>query len=316
MPDDLAGHRSLHVAPGLCGHVDHDGAGLHLLDHLGGDQHRRLPTGYGGGGDQRVRVGDVRRQHLALPVGPILGHLACVATRSLERLELEVDRLGTHRPDLLGGGRADVVRQDDRTQPLGRRDRLQPGDAGTEHDHLRGLHRAGGRHVQREETTQQPGRHDRAAIPGDQGLRGQRVHRLCAGDARDELQRERGDPEVAQVRDEVMGGVHRQEGHRGRAVAQPPGPVAAQSVHPEDHVGLGQRVIGDNRAGLDVELVGVLRAGTCLGLDEDLVAEVGQLADELGDHRDPGLALTGFPCYCDLHASEPSRHDPRFRTLR
>ena len=165
--------------------------GLHLLDHRAGHQHRRLPARDGGGGDQRVGGGDVRRQQLALPGRAVLGHLAGVAAGALERLELEVDRLGAHRPDLLGGGGADVVRLDDGAEPLGGGDRLQPGDAGAEHDDLGRLDGAGGGHVQREEAAQQPGGDDRAAVAGDQRLRRQRVHRLGPRDARHQLHRER-----------------------------------------------------------------------------------------------------------------------------
>ena len=186
-PDDLAGDRALDVAAGLGGEVDDDRAGLHLLDHLAGDQHRRLAAGHGGGGDQRVGGGDVRREQLALPGRAVLGHLAGVAAGALEGLEVEVDGLGAHRPDLLGGGRAHVVGPDDRAEPLGRRDRLQAGDAGAEHDDLGGLDGAGRGHVQREEAAQHPGRDDRAAVAGDQRLGAQRVHRLGARDARDQL---------------------------------------------------------------------------------------------------------------------------------
>ena len=52
--------------------------------------------------------------------GAVLGHLAGVAAGALQRLELELDRHGAHRADLLRGGRPDVVRLDDGTEPLGR----------------------------------------------------------------------------------------------------------------------------------------------------------------------------------------------------
>ena len=95
-PDHLPGHRPLDVAAALRGEVDHDGAGPHLLDHVVGDQHRRRPAGHRGGGDQRVRGGDVRREQLALTLGPVLGHLAGVAAGALERLQLQLD--GDRRP--------------------------------------------------------------------------------------------------------------------------------------------------------------------------------------------------------------------------
>ena len=57
-------------------------------------------------------------EQLALARGAVLGHLPGVAARALQRLELEVDRLGAHRADLLGGGRAHVVGLDHRAEPL------------------------------------------------------------------------------------------------------------------------------------------------------------------------------------------------------
>ncbi len=49
-----------------------------------GDQQRRVPAGDGGGGDQHVGGGDVRRQQLALPLRAVLGHLAGVAAGALQ----------------------------------------------------------------------------------------------------------------------------------------------------------------------------------------------------------------------------------------
>ena len=120
-----------------------------------GHQHRRLPAGHGRGGDQGIGIGDVRREQLALPGRPVLGHLARVAARTFQGLEVELDGLGAHRADLLGGGRADVVRLDHGAEPLGRGDRLETGDTGAEDDDLGRLDGAGGGHVQREEAAQQ-----------------------------------------------------------------------------------------------------------------------------------------------------------------
>ena len=41
------------------------------------------------------------------------------------------------------------------------------------------------------------------------------------------------------------------------------------------------------------------------GSTDDLVAEPGQLADQLGHHRDPGLALPGLLGHRDLHSPDP-----------
>ena len=50
-----------------------------------------------------------------------------------------------------------------------------------------------------------------------------------------------------------------------------------------------------------VVLVAVQRALSGAGLDDHVVPEPGQLADQLGDERDTRLALTGLPGDCDPH---------------
>ena len=110
--------------------------------------------GHGRRRDQRVGGRDVRGQQVALPGGAVLGHLACVAAGALERLELELDRHRAHRADLLGRRCPHVVRLDDRAEPLAGGDRLQPRDAGAEHDDLGGRDGAGRGHVEREEAAQ------------------------------------------------------------------------------------------------------------------------------------------------------------------
>ncbi len=47
------------------------------------------------------------------------------------------------------------------------------------------------------------GGHERGAVAGDRGLRGERVHRLGPGDTRQQLEREGGDATVAQQGDLV-----------------------------------------------------------------------------------------------------------------
>ena len=262
--------------------------------------------GHGGGGDERVGVGDVRRQALHLQGGALLGHLAGVAAGALEGVQLQVDGLGAHRADLLRGRGAHVVRLDDRAEPLGRRDRLQAGDAGAEDDDLGGLDGAGRGHVEREEAAQHPGGDDRAAVAGDQGLRGQGVHRLGAGDARHQLHRERRRADVAQVGDEAALLVDRQERDRGGAAAQAADRVGGERLHREHHVGRADRVVGDRGTGLDELLVRDERVLAGVRLDRDLVAERGQLPDQLGHHRDPGLAVPGLLGHCDPHAADPT----------
>ena len=309
-PDHLAGHRPLDVAAALGGEVDHDGAGLHLLDHLAGDQHRSLAPRHGGGRDQRVGGGDERREQLALPCRAVLGHLAGVAAGALEGVEVEVDGLGPHRPDLLGGGRAHVVGPDDGAEPLGGRDGLQPRDAGAENDHLGGLDGAGRGHVEREEAAQHPGGDDRAAVAGDERLRAERVHRLCARDARDQLDGVGGDARVAELHDRGLLGGGRQERDRGRAAGQPADGAGVERLDRDDESASarasGSRVAPDR----GVLLVGDQGVQPGPRLDRDVVPETGELADQLGHHRHARLALTGLLGHCDLHPAEPRTYPP------
>ena len=84
-------------------------------------------------------------------------------------------------------------------EPLGGRDRLQAGDPGAEHQHLRRRDGAGGGHEQRQEARQPHRRLEHAPVPGDQRLGGEGVHRLRARDARHQLEGERGDLRVARA---------------------------------------------------------------------------------------------------------------------
>ena len=247
-----------------------------------------------------VGGGDVRREQLALALGAVLGHLAGVAAGALDGVEVEVDERGAHRADLVGRGRAHVVRADDRAQPLGGGDRLQAGDARAEDEHPRGLDGAGGGHQQREELGQPVGADQRGAVAGAQRLRGQRVHRLGPRDARQQLERQRGGPGVARA----SYGVERralahdgQERHRDAPGGELAEGLGRQRLDAQHGVGAGEhlgRGSGDLGAGLDV--VGVQEAGriTGPGLDGDLEACVTQQAHGLGDGGDAALAWTGL----------------------
>ena len=82
---------------------------------------------------------------------------------------------------------------DDRSEPARRRDRLEPGDAGAEHEHLCRGDRPGRGHQEWEEPRQPVGGDQRRLVAGHGRLRGERVHRLRARDPRDRLHRERDD---------------------------------------------------------------------------------------------------------------------------
>ena len=83
-------------------------------------------------------------------------------------------------------------------------------------------------------------------------------------------------------------------------------PSTSSGLHGDDHVGRLEGVGLDGRAGFLELLVADQGAGTGAGLDRDGVPEPGQLPDQLGHHRDPGLPVAGLPGYSDLHSLQPS----------
>ena len=159
-----------------------------------GKQDRRRAAGYLGRGDDHVLAPGVLGQRLAHLLVLLLGQRARVAALVLGVWdEVELERAAAERCDLLPGGATDVEAGDDRAEALGGRDRLQAGDSGAEHEHLcRGDGAGGGGH-HREEAARFARGEQRRGVAGDVGLRGERVHRLGAGDPRDRLHREAGD---------------------------------------------------------------------------------------------------------------------------
>ena len=189
----LARHRSLDVAAGLGGEVDEHRPGLHRGDHGRGHEPRRGAPGNGGGRDDDVGCRDVRREQLLLSARAVFGELLRVAAARFGRAEVEVDERAADRADLVGGCRAHVVGRDDAAEPLGRRDRLQARDARAEHEHARGSEGSGGGHRHAEHAPERVGGERHEPVAGEQRLRRQHVHRLRARDARQQVERERGD---------------------------------------------------------------------------------------------------------------------------
>ena len=153
------------------------------------------PAGHGGGGDHGVHLADLLGEQLALLLLLLVGELARVAAGGLGVLEahVELEEAGAERLDLLLDRGAHVEGLHDRAEAAGGGDRLQAGHAGAEHQHLGRAHGAGGGGEHREEARQLLRGDQRGAVAGHGGLRGQRVHRLGARDARDGLHGEAGD---------------------------------------------------------------------------------------------------------------------------
>ena len=161
------------------------------------DQDRRFLARNGGGRDDHVTVGHHSRHRLALASVErlVLGRGIPALALGGGGVERQLDELRAETLDLLLDGRADVIRLDLGAKPLGGRDRLQAGHARADHEHPRRRDRAGGGHHHREQAGQRGGGQQHGLVAGDVGHRGQGVHALRPGDARDQLHRDdRGAP--------------------------------------------------------------------------------------------------------------------------
>ena len=186
------------------------------------------------GRDDHVEALDRLGQRLLLGGALLVGQLARVAALAAG-LQAEVEPLRAQRLDLLCHLGAHVIAGRARAQALGGRERLQPGDADAQHEHLRRRDRAGGGHQHRVEAAHLLGAEQRGAVAGDVALRGQRVHRLRARDPRDRLHRERGRPGIGQRARGLRAGQRREEADQDRAGAEAGGSPrrrAARSSRP------------------------------------------------------------------------------------
>ena len=214
--------------------------------------------GAGRPGHERGRDDDVERRDLVgelLLLGLLLlvGQLARVAALALGALAgLELEELRAERLDLLGDGGAHVVAGDLGAEAPRGGDRLQPGDARAEHEHLGRRDRAGGGHHHRQEAAEVVRRDEHGLVAGDVGLRGQRVHRLRARDARDRLHRERRRAGVGQRLRRLGVRERAEEADEDGVVAELGDLLVGRRGDLHDDVGVPD-VVGDRRAGLLVD---------------------------------------------------------------
>ena len=136
-------------------------------------------------GDERGLLGLVLLRHL---LGVPAGGLGL-----FELVVLDGDELGSEALHLFLRCRANVGRGDDGSQPASRCDRLQAGDPGSHDEDPRRRDRARGRHHHRQRAAIFGGAVDHGAVTREIGLAREDVHGLRAGNARNELHRERGD---------------------------------------------------------------------------------------------------------------------------
>ena len=148
------GSVSSQLPPRLAGEVDDHAAGLHALDGLGGDELRRRAAR-----DERRRDDDVEaldrvgQRLLLLRRAPRRSARA----RSRPRPAASSPRSRNFAPSdstCSATSGAHVVAGRHGAEAARRRERLQAGDAGAEHEHLRGRDRAGGGHQHREEAAE------------------------------------------------------------------------------------------------------------------------------------------------------------------
>ena len=152
-------------------------------------------------------------------------------------------------------------------------------------------------HHHREATLERAGGLDDAAITGQVGLAGQHVHRLGAGDARQQFHRHGVDPGFGQGGDqpgiaEGAGDADQQGAARDERAL-----FRLRGLHGKHHAGTGQgggRIGGDLGSGGGELGVGDGRVGPCPGLDRDGQAKADELLDCLGIGRHAGLECPAF----------------------
>jgi len=133
----LAGLGEGAVAAGFGRHVHDDGAVLHALDHVLGDDEGRLLAGDGGGGDDHVGLGDGLGQALGLAGFFLGGEFPGVAAGAVGG-NAGVHELGAQGFDLFPGCGTHVIGLDHGPQALAGGDGLQAGDAEAVHELLYG----------------------------------------------------------------------------------------------------------------------------------------------------------------------------------
>ena len=191
-----------------------------------------------------------RRDQLLLALVLVLRERDRVATLAFGALDVELEEGGAEALDLLLHGGTHVEGGDDGSEPPRGGDRLQAGDSRAEHEDARGRDRARGGRQHRQELRQVVGRDQRGLVAGDRALRGERVHRLRSGDARDRVHRERRHAPLGEGAHEVAVDEWLQERDEDLPVAELRHLFAGGLLHLRNDVDSRERVAHDLRAGL------------------------------------------------------------------
>ena len=270
--------RALDVAAVFGGHVDDHIARLHRCHHLRGDDPRSRTARDQRGGDDDVDVLALLGVQLRLAGFVVFAHLLGVAGARYLRLgRFDRQILPAKGFDLIGYLRSRVGREYDGAQAACRADRRQTGDTRAHDENLgrRNLPRGG--HLTGEQSAEDVGGLDDRAVTRDVGHRGQHIQRLRPRDPGHRIHRQRREPALGEVCQQI-----RVEGRRQYADERcaRPHPVALRDrrrVYTQNDVGPAGVLDRDPR--LDVHLVGERRRGPGTRVDDDVVPELDQLGD-------------------------------------
>ena len=250
----------------------------------------------------------------------VLAHLSRVAAGAFESFEIQGDEGGAHGFDLVGAGWPHIVCGYLRADALGCCDRLQPGHAGAEYQHLSWLDGPRGGHKEREEGRKAVGSDQGRAVPGDQCLRGECVHGLRARNTWQQVKGQAGRTGITQSLDclGVLG--WRQERDAHSAPAKTRGAPVVEGSNAGHYVSTGNLfgecgLVEHLSSGLGVG--GVIREGfgARSGLNSYIEAELGEFANDARHHRDALLSRPRFSRNNDLHAQSSLSDGERARRL-
>ena len=194
------------VAALVDGDIHDDGAFLHGLDHLVGDDHGGELAGDQRGAEHHVHVRQDRRDGFPLTEQGSFGELLGIAARSDGFLsgDAQLHGLGTQGLGLLHGRGTDVGGVGDRAETLGGGQSLQARHAHADDQHVAGAYHAHGAEDLGHELFEVGSGHQHALIAshGAHGREG--VHILGAGDAGHTVQSEADNALLRHILDHLM----------------------------------------------------------------------------------------------------------------
>mgnify|MGYP007106197417 CR=1 FL=1 len=296
--DFFAEFGAFDVAAGFDGHVDDDAAGLHALDHVGGEDDGGFASEDLGGGDDDIGGGTMFGHGFALDLQLFFGEGFGVAVLGLAGFaEIDFDEFGPEGLDLLLDDGPGVEGFDDGAKAFGGGDGLKPGDASSDDEDAAGGEGAGGGAHHGENFVEASGGEDYGGITAEVGLGAEDVHFLGDGGAGDHFQADRADPGEGELADELglvegvevadMDGTCLELGdiHGGRL------------AEAKDDVGgfeRGGAVGGNGGAYVEVGLVGDAEGFADVRFNGKFGPEFNEFLDGGGDDGDPRFTGIGF----------------------